>query len=162
MSRPAILPSGSWPRSMPPELATAYCDERTPEAFLSRVGKDYPPSRVNEGRRQLWLRDDLDAGIFHANWCERRTWRRTSDDGSPPAPLRQATGARRWGAATPLRDSSGNCHTQLSQAIQFRPRLLIRTNQARAASAPLRLNSKLLVSQTDIERAIRTSRAAHR
>lgn len=33
-------------------------------AFLSRVGKEYPQPRVLEGRRRLWLRDDLDAAIL--------------------------------------------------------------------------------------------------
>lgn len=31
--------------------------------FLKRVGKDYPMPRVAEGRRRLWLKDDLDAAI---------------------------------------------------------------------------------------------------
>ena len=66
MSRPAIIPSGSWPRRMPAELAAGYCGEPSAESFLAKVGKEYPPPRVNEGRRQLWLRDDLDAAILPA------------------------------------------------------------------------------------------------
>jgi hypothetical protein len=46
------------------ELAAAYCGERTVEAFMDRVGSDYPQPRVNEGRRRLWLRDDLDIAIL--------------------------------------------------------------------------------------------------
>jgi hypothetical protein len=64
MTRPAIIPAGSWPRRMGAELAAAYCGEPTADAFMSRVGKEYPQPRVNEGRRRLWLRDDLDAAIL--------------------------------------------------------------------------------------------------
>ena len=63
MSRPAIIPTGSWPRRMPAAIAAGYCGERTVEAFLKRVGSEYPKPRVKEGRRQLWLRDDLDRAI---------------------------------------------------------------------------------------------------
>jgi hypothetical protein len=48
---------------MSAELAAAYCGEPTAEAFLKRVGSEYPQPRVKEGRRQLWLRDDLDRAI---------------------------------------------------------------------------------------------------
>jgi hypothetical protein len=64
MSRPAVIPSGAWPRRMCAELAAGYCGEPTAEAFLSRVGKEYPIPRVHDGRRQLWLRDDLDQAIL--------------------------------------------------------------------------------------------------
>jgi hypothetical protein len=59
-----MIPAGSWPRRMPVELAAGYCGEPTTEAFVSRVGKEYPHPRVSEGRRRLWLRDDLDAAIL--------------------------------------------------------------------------------------------------
>lgn len=48
---------------MAAELAAGYCGERTAEDFLKRVGKEYPQPRVAEGRRRLWLRDDLDRAI---------------------------------------------------------------------------------------------------
>jgi hypothetical protein len=48
---------------MPAAIAAGYCGETTVEAFLKRVGKEYPQPRVKEGRRQLWLRDDLDRAI---------------------------------------------------------------------------------------------------
>jgi hypothetical protein len=48
---------------MPAELAAGYCGEPTVDDFLKRVGKDYPLPRVAEGRRRLWLIDDLDAAI---------------------------------------------------------------------------------------------------
>jgi len=63
MSRSAIIPPGSWPRRMPAAIAAGYCGEPTVEAFLKRVGTEYPQPRVKEGRRQLWLRDDLDRAI---------------------------------------------------------------------------------------------------
>ena len=64
MTRPAVIPSGSWPRRMSAELAAGYCGEPSVEAFMARVGAEYPPPRVNEGRRRLWLRDDLDQAIL--------------------------------------------------------------------------------------------------
>jgi hypothetical protein len=64
MTRPSIIPSGSWPRRMPAELAAGYCGEPTVEAFIKRVGREYPHPRVNDGRRKLWLRDDLDQAIL--------------------------------------------------------------------------------------------------
>jgi hypothetical protein len=64
MTRPPIIPAGSWPRRMPAGLAAGYCGESSVEAFMSRVGKEYPQPRVNDGRRRLWLRDDLDRVIL--------------------------------------------------------------------------------------------------
>jgi hypothetical protein len=64
MPRPAIIPAGSWPRRMPAQLAAGYCGELTVEAFLKRVGREYPQPRISEGRRRLWLRDDLDQAIL--------------------------------------------------------------------------------------------------
>jgi hypothetical protein len=63
-SRPAVIPSGSWPPRMRADLAAAYCGESTVDAFLKRVGTDYPQPRVAEGNRKLWLRADLDAAIL--------------------------------------------------------------------------------------------------
>jgi hypothetical protein len=64
MKRSAFIPLGSWPRRMCADLAAGYCGEPTVDAFLRRVGREYPLPRVNEGRRRLWLRDDLDAAIL--------------------------------------------------------------------------------------------------
>ena len=63
MSRAAVIPAGSWPRRMNAALSAGYCGEPSVEAFLERVGKEYPAPRVNDGRRRLWLRDDLDRAI---------------------------------------------------------------------------------------------------
>jgi hypothetical protein len=64
MARPAIIPAGCWPRRMGAELAAAYCGEATVDAFIKRVGREYPLPRVSDGRRKLWLRDDLDQAIL--------------------------------------------------------------------------------------------------
>ena len=64
MKRSALIPPGSWPRRMGADLAAGYCGEPTVDAFLNRVGLEYPQPRVNEGRRRLWLRDDLDSAIL--------------------------------------------------------------------------------------------------
>jgi hypothetical protein len=63
-NRAAIIPLGSWPRRMCAELAAGYCGEASVDAFMARVGKEYPHPRVHEGRRQLWLKDDLDRAIL--------------------------------------------------------------------------------------------------
>lgn len=53
------------------ELAAGYCGEPSVEAFIRRVGNEYPQPRVNEGRRQLWLRDDLDKAIVPPEVADR-------------------------------------------------------------------------------------------
>jgi hypothetical protein len=63
MSRPLVI-VGSWPRRMCAELAATYCGEVNIAAFLKRVGKEYPLPRVSDGRRRLWLRDDLDQAML--------------------------------------------------------------------------------------------------
>jgi hypothetical protein len=45
-------------------VAAGYCGEDSVEAFMKRVGSEYPQPRVNDGRRKLWLRDDLDQAIL--------------------------------------------------------------------------------------------------
>jgi len=62
-SRRSVIPEGSWPARMPVKLAAGYCGESTVDAFLSRVGIEYPQPRVNEGQRRLWLKADLDQAI---------------------------------------------------------------------------------------------------
>jgi hypothetical protein len=70
MPRFAIVPAGSWPRRMRAEIAAGYCGEPTVEAFLKRVGSEYPQPRIKEGRRRLWLRDDLDRAIVPGDLAE--------------------------------------------------------------------------------------------
>jgi hypothetical protein len=55
---------GVWPRRMPAELAAFYCGEPDAKAFLKRVGSEYPQPCVSEGKRRLWLRDQLDQAIL--------------------------------------------------------------------------------------------------
>ena len=63
MSRPAVIPPGSWPARMNAELAAGYCGENTAEAFLRRVGSEYPEPVIDQRQRKLWLKDDLDRAI---------------------------------------------------------------------------------------------------
>jgi hypothetical protein len=61
MGRPATIPPGLWPPRMPVEMAAGYCGERSCEAFLREVrAGTYPAPAVKRGRKQIWLRDDLD------------------------------------------------------------------------------------------------------
>lgn len=46
-------------------MAAGYVGEETVQAFLKRVGTEYPKPRINEGARKLWLKDDLDRAIGH-------------------------------------------------------------------------------------------------
>jgi hypothetical protein len=71
MSRPMIL-VGCWPRRMSAELAAVYCGEPNASAFLKRVGVEYPKPRVAEGKRRLWLKDDLDQAILPAEMLVAR------------------------------------------------------------------------------------------
>jgi hypothetical protein len=49
---------------MPADQAATYCGEPNAEAFLKRVGSEYPAPRISQGRRRLWLKDDLDRAIL--------------------------------------------------------------------------------------------------
>jgi len=49
---------------MSADFAAGYVGEPSVEAFLKRVGREYPNPRIAEGRRRLWLRDDLDKAIL--------------------------------------------------------------------------------------------------
>jgi hypothetical protein len=63
MSRSVVL-VGCWPRRMNADLAAVYCGEPNAASFLKRVGSEYPRPRVSDGRRRLWLKDDLDQAIL--------------------------------------------------------------------------------------------------
>lgn len=64
MGKPALIPAGCWPPRMQPEIAAGYVGERSAEAFLKLVGKEYPLPAVDtgsgKGRRRIWLKTDLD------------------------------------------------------------------------------------------------------
>jgi hypothetical protein len=79
MSRPMIL-VGCWPRRMCAELAAAYCGEPSTDAFLKRVGREYPQPRVHDGRRRLWLRDDLDQAILPSDLAAVREHSRKPEE----------------------------------------------------------------------------------
>jgi hypothetical protein len=63
MARRPMFAHGAWPARMPVEMAAGYCGERSAEAFLCRVGKEYPEPVIKSGRRQLWLKEGLDSAI---------------------------------------------------------------------------------------------------
>lgn len=67
MAKPAVIPVGCWPARMPPEIAAGYVGERSAEAFLRLVGKEYPLPAIDrgigKGRRRLWLKEDLDRAL---------------------------------------------------------------------------------------------------
>ncbi len=71
MSRLAVIPAGCWPARMPPEIAAGYVGERTADAFLRLVGKEYPlpaiDKGIGKGRRRLWLKEDLDRALGIGN-----------------------------------------------------------------------------------------------
>jgi hypothetical protein len=71
MSRAPVIPLGCWPRRMSAELAAGYCGEASVDEFMRRVGTEYPHPRVHQGRRQLWLRDDLDKAIVPPDMADR-------------------------------------------------------------------------------------------
>ncbi|MET4342004.1 hypothetical protein [Bradyrhizobium sp. RT9a] len=65
MSRPAAIPAGLWPPRMPVEIAAGYCGERSAESFLREVrAGTYPAPAVKRGRRQIWLKTDLDQVVL--------------------------------------------------------------------------------------------------
>lgn len=65
MTRPALIPPGLWPPRMPVEMAAGYCGEKTAEVFLAQVRAGaYPGPVVKRGRRQIWLKEDLDQVIM--------------------------------------------------------------------------------------------------
>jgi hypothetical protein len=86
MRRTAIIPLGSWPRRMPVELAAAYCGETTVEAFIKRVGSEYPEPRVSEGWRRLWLSGRSRSGNLATRASEGPGRRRGSVTFTRPLP----------------------------------------------------------------------------
>lgn len=60
---PPLVPYGAWPARMGAGLAAGYVGERSVQTFLSRVGSEYPAPIIEQGRRKLWLKRDLDQAI---------------------------------------------------------------------------------------------------
>jgi hypothetical protein len=64
MTRPAIIPTGSWPQEMRSETAAAYCDEPSVNAFLAKVQKGiYSAPTREKGCLPKWHRSKLDRDI---------------------------------------------------------------------------------------------------
>ncbi len=59
MTSPAA-PPGAWPRFMRAKTAAAYVDEVSVEAFLRKVGTEYPAPIAGVGRSRKWDKDHLD------------------------------------------------------------------------------------------------------
>lgn len=63
--------------------AAAYCDELSVEAFKRRIGSTYPaPLNIN-GRRQVWLREQLDEAIDHLSGKTQAATSLAHDIGDP-------------------------------------------------------------------------------
>ena len=58
-----IYPAGSWPRRMPRNSLRPTAANAPSRTSQSVSGGRYPQPRVIEGRRRIWLRDDLDRVI---------------------------------------------------------------------------------------------------
>lgn len=77
MTRAVEIPTGAWPARLSPALAAGYCGEPSVESFLRRVrSAEYPAPTVDQGKRRLWLRTDLDKAINPA---------RSGENGGPVA-----------------------------------------------------------------------------
>lgn len=67
MARHAEIPTGCWPAVLRDEHAAAYVDEKTVEAFLSRVGTIWPKPFIEtgtgKGKFRAWRKIDLDKAI---------------------------------------------------------------------------------------------------
>ena len=61
MIRPARLPVP--PLQMDAQLAAEFVGERSRADFLRRVGDVYPRPTARIGRRDLWLRADLETAV---------------------------------------------------------------------------------------------------
>ncbi len=89
---------------MSADLSAIYCGEPTTSAFLKRVGKEYPQPRVNDGRRRLWLRDDLDQSILPPELAAAvlEALGNAGPDGMPVPEIMAATGSNSRGAMDTL------------------------------------------------------------
>ena len=64
MSRPSVIPVGSWPLEMRAETAAAYCDEPSIDAFLAKVQRGIYSAPMRErGCLPKWHRWKLDRDI---------------------------------------------------------------------------------------------------
>jgi hypothetical protein len=64
VSRPPLIPSGSWPMEMRAQKAAAYCDEPSVAAFLAKVDRGiYSAPARQKGCMPKWHRRKLDQDI---------------------------------------------------------------------------------------------------
>ena len=89
----ARIPLGCWPRRMSAELAAGYVGERTVEAFICRVGKDYPNLAC------MKVADNYGSETTSTDRSYPQTWRtgtrqRTCDVQQAPAPFRHRQAPR--------------------------------------------------------------------
>jgi len=64
MTRPPVIPHGSWPLEMMAEKAAGFCDEPSVEAFLEKVKRGvYSQPNRGEGCRPKWHRVKLEHDI---------------------------------------------------------------------------------------------------
>jgi hypothetical protein len=93
MTRRPEIPAGSWPRQLNAALAAGYCGEPSVEAFLSRVGTEYPEPTVSRGRTGLWLKDAIDEALERRHQA-RRTWATTERNEPIPSAAEAILAAR--------------------------------------------------------------------
>jgi hypothetical protein len=71
VSRPTIIPLGSWPLEMRAETAAAYCDEPSVDAFLAKVQRGiYSVPAREKGCLPKWHRGKLDSDIARRHGLE--------------------------------------------------------------------------------------------
>jgi len=64
VSRPTLIPTGSWPLEMRAETAAGYCDEPSIDAFLAKVQRGiYCAPTRERGCLPKWHRGKLDRDI---------------------------------------------------------------------------------------------------
>ena len=80
MSRPSVIPAGSWPLEMRAETAAAYCDEPSVDAFLLKVQRGlYSAPTREKGCLPKWHRLKLDRDIARRHGLQMSTISMTED-----------------------------------------------------------------------------------
>jgi hypothetical protein len=80
MSRPSVIPAGSWPLEMRAETAAAYCDEPSVGAFLLKVQRGlYSAPAREKGCLPKWHRWKLDRDIARRHGLQMSTVNMTED-----------------------------------------------------------------------------------
>jgi hypothetical protein len=80
MSRPSVIPAGSWPLEMRAETAAAYCDEPSIDAFLAKVQRGIYSAPMRErGCLPKWHRWKLDRDIARRHGLQMSAINMTED-----------------------------------------------------------------------------------